>query len=1007
MLQEVAVMPELVGRERELQQLRYALEHAQRGAGSRVLISGEAGIGKTSLVQALIDEARSQQILVLTGQCFDLSATPPYGPWLELADRYPENNGLPEVPAVLKRGTGIGELTNQLALFEVARSFVHSVASIQPLVLVLEDMHWADHASLDLLRYIARQVDNHRIMLIATYRDDEITQEHVLFQLLPLLVRESNPVRLDLRRLQKDSIRTLVHQRYGLSSWNEDRLITYLREQAEGNPLYIHEVLRTLEEQKIIYRNGDSWQLGSLRRVPVPSLLAQVIEGRVSRLTESTRHLLQVAAIIGSEISLDIWQALSGADDTALSDTLEKAIDAHLLIESDDGSGVRFTHSLIREALYRGLMLPQRRTLHRMVAETMIERALPHPDAVAYHFQQAGDERAVEWLTRSGEHAQRTYAWITAADRFEAAQAELERNQTRPGERGWLLFRAGRLRRFSDPERALALLTEAANIVEQIRDPVLSAYTKLDLGFLHILTGNVRRGLAEMVDVVPILDALPPDHAHPSSPIVPWIADSLPPEGAPVTEDRDADSETASVNPRIGVVVFWLAIVGRIGEALELGEQYVAKTRKIAHPSIVLRGSIGDAYCGLGISYALAGRVEDARQAFLLARENHNAIGHFRMITADLWHLLISVQLPYHGDLPGERWRLIHEVEAAWQRSEHFGAWHATDTDFQAGRIPILYLEGDWAEALNRGQPGTHSGTPVRRLRSYQAALNLAVRGRLLRAQGELAQAWLLVHELIPNGPSAVPGDTYYEVTVAALQLAIELALDESDLQTARDWLDALDHWLTWSGASLGKAESAFLRARLEYAAGDVESARSLAERAMELATNPRQPASLIAIHRLLGRLHMEAGNLGGADEHLQESLSLAERCSAPFERALTVLVLAEREAAGDNLSKARDHLSTVRRISELLGAGPTLEVVSTFEAQFGVATHQELPFGLTARELEVLRLLATGMSDRAIGEQLFISRHTVMRHVSHILAKLDVDTRTAAASIATRDGLV
>jgi predicted ATPase len=206
----------LVGRERELALLRETFDGALEGHGGLVLVGGEAGIGKTTLVQAFIAEAAEQGALVLTGGCYDLTVTPPYGPWLDIADRYPDDPSLPELPEVLKRGTGVGELTSQLALFEVARDFLTEVATVQPLVLVLEDLHWADPASLDLLRFLARQLDGHRLLIVVTYRDDEVGVDHHLYRLLPPLVRESNPMRLDLRRLERPDIATLVARQYRL-----------------------------------------------------------------------------------------------------------------------------------------------------------------------------------------------------------------------------------------------------------------------------------------------------------------------------------------------------------------------------------------------------------------------------------------------------------------------------------------------------------------------------------------------------------------------------------------------------------------------------------------------------------------------------------------------------------------------------------------------------------------------------------------------------------------------
>jgi DNA-binding CsgD family transcriptional regulator len=994
-----------VGRDRELRILRDALARAQQGRGSLVLISGEAGIGKTTLVQTIVAEARATEALVLIGQAFDLSATPPYGPWLELTDRFPEDPDLPELPEVLRRGTGIGDLTNQLELFELAREFLQSAAQVKPLVIVIEDVHWADRASLDLLRFLARHIDNQRILIIATYRDDEVTREHLLFQLLPLLVRETHPTRLVLRNLGDEAVQSIVRETYQLSNADESRITTYLRRHAEGNPLFVKELLRTLEEESILY-SDNGWRLRPLSHVPVPPLLEQVIEGRLSRLPSDTRHLLQVASVIGSEFSLDIWQALSQVSDEVLSQTLEQAIDTHLLTESDIGDGVCFTHNLFRVALHSSLVLPRRRRLHRLAAELMIERNQRDPDVLAYHFQQAGDPRAVEWLIRSGDRAQRGYAWLTAAERFEAARAALELHRTNVTEQGWLLYRAGRLRRFTDPQRALSLLTEVDRIMQQAPDPVLAAYTRFDLGFLRILTGQVRRGLDEMIAALPMLDALSDDHLNSRSEVTRWVADSLPPNVSASSNEQSSDTPTSSMNMRVGVVVFWLALVGRMKEAQELGLPYTAEITETTYLSAGLQGSIGDAYCGLGITSAMGGRIEDAQDEFSHAVEHHWEISHYRMITADRWHELYSLHLTFHTESVRERWRLIHEVEAAWQKSEHFGAWHSADTPTGATRVPVLYLEGKWDEALQRGQSSMDGLSSASRARSYQSALNTAVLGRLLRHRGESATAWSHVHELLPDGPNTLPGDSYYETDMAAQRLAIELALDDQDLETAHAWLSNYDRWMDWSGATVGRAEGTLFWARYHMLNGDDETARTLAERALRHATHPRQPLPLLAAHRFLGQLDCSSEHYAEATEHLRESLSLAERCAATFEYAQTLLELARVSLQSGERESAQQHLMEARQICVTLGATPALERISDLEIALGRRL-DTTPHGLTPREIDVLRLIARGMSDKEIADSLFISPNTVMRHVSHILDKLNVDSRTAAAAHAIRHQIV
>ena len=219
--------------------------------------------------------------------------------------------------------------------------------------------------------------------------------------------------------------------------------------------MFATELLRALEEEALLRPSDDGWTLGELDRVVVPPFLRQVIEGRVARLGEATRQPLAMAAVIGQEVPLALWAEVADLDEEALLTIVEQAVDAHLLEAEPDGKRVRFVHALTREALYEGILPPRRRLWHRRVGEALMAGAHPDPDAVAYHFQQAGDPRAWEWLVAAGDRAQRAYAWLTAAERLRAAAALLEDVEGQERTRGRLACRVAYLTRFSDPAGAI------------------------------------------------------------------------------------------------------------------------------------------------------------------------------------------------------------------------------------------------------------------------------------------------------------------------------------------------------------------------------------------------------------------------------------------------------------------------------------------------------------------------------------------------------------------------
>jgi predicted ATPase len=272
----------LVGREREQVVLRDRLAVALAGRGSLVLIGGEAGIGKTALAEALLRDAAEQGALVLVGRCYDLTETPPYGSWVEAFERLAAEHDRASLPAPLGNSEAVA---NQAVLFAQVRDFLAALAREQPLVLLLDDLHWADPASLDLLRSLARWVGTLPILVVVAYRADEVTRRHPLSQLLPLLVREAPVARLALRPLDLQDVAALVATCYPLPDPDAARLVAYLDRRAEGNPFFVGELLQALDEAGLLRppSGGEGlWALGDLAQARLPSLVRQVIDGRVA-----------------------------------------------------------------------------------------------------------------------------------------------------------------------------------------------------------------------------------------------------------------------------------------------------------------------------------------------------------------------------------------------------------------------------------------------------------------------------------------------------------------------------------------------------------------------------------------------------------------------------------------------------------------------------------------------------------------------------------------------------
>ncbi len=883
----------MVGRSRERDILRAQLSAALSGQGGLVILSGSAGIGKTTLAEDACQEAISAGAWVLVGHCYDRTETPPYGPWVEIFDQFgvlPDRS--PALRAIAE--PGISHSPTQTALFGEVRGFFTALARERPLVILLDDLHWADTASFELLRFVARQLGSVPILLLVTYRSDEVTRQHPLHWLLPVLVREALAVRIDLSPLDDDDVSALIDHTYRLPPADTSRLAAYLQARAEGNPFFLGELLQSLEGTALQPMTEGGWELGTLADTRVPVLLRQVIDARLERLGADADALLAVAAVIGQVVPLALWAAVSETSEERLLPLVERAVDARVIDADPDGLTIRFAHALIREALYERVLPPRRRAWHRQIGDAlMTPAAAPDPDVVAYHLSQAGDPRTVVWLTRAGERAQAALAWQTATLRFEAALDLLGADDSTSNERGWLLFRLALLRRFADPSAEVATLEEAERLGQATGDAALVAYAHYYQGMLRCIIGDFRQGIEAEQAGISLLDAL-----------------------SPLDRERLAVIDTASdpldaQNGR-GDLALALGESGRFRQARSLGEQIVNL------PVEQTSGSRGDAYNGLGYAYAALGQPEAAQRAFALARENFRADDHRVMVTSTLFDELMVAILPYQADQRQTRQRAEAELREALASLDD--VFHQRSA--RSAAVVLRVLRGEWAEAFALFEQSN--------LRSSRLVIP-TIMAPLARHRGDAALAWSLVRDALPAGPDTDPENSAGYI-LSLRTLAVTLALDAGDLDVAQQWLAALDRWLEWSGSVLGQADAHLCWAAYERALGDRAQARARATQALGAASDPRQPLALLAAQRLLGELDLAEGRLDDAEAHLVRSLALADACDARHEQALTLLVVGGCLRARGAVSAARAQLETIRALCTPIGAALALAQADVLE---------------------------------------------------------------------------
>lgn len=975
-------MVAVVGRERELQLLRNGLDRARQDRGALILVSGEAGIGKSTLTRVFIELAAEQDAIVLCGSSYDLSATPPYGVWIDLIRHYQRHDGLPPLPSFMLDSEELQTLGGTEILHARSTEFFSELAKYRPVLMILEDLHWADQSSLEFLRYFARLVHSQPILIVATYRGDEIALGHPLFTLLPMMVREARAERIELRPLDLDNIRDFVDGEYALPVEQLEVLSRYLNRRTDGNPLFLQETLRALEMDGILRAERGIWSVGDLQQASVPNLIRQMIESRLEGMDDRSVEAIQMASVIGHSVPLNMWETFFELE--TLGTALAEATTRGLIHESPDASRVAFPHAIVREAIHEAIPIHRRRLLHRQLGELIMTQRRADPEAVAYHFTQAGDARSAEWLIAAGEQAEGRFAWEEASSRYREAIEILETSYGQESMIAGLWMKTARLLRFTDPETANTYLETAMAVAVEGNDQVIAAAAQFNHGNNLCNLGAVKSGLSEMTQAIETLVA----HPEEAERISRWSQTSLTARADPV-------------QAWLGSLALMLSTIGRFKSAIETAERSLRghwdDIRGTAPAELIAAGthSALDAYEALATAHAALGNPGDARLAFYLSHEIHNKLNYspLRVLVANLE--LLMTHLPFRTHDLNERKSLSQIIEDHLNlRSGMVGNQNAA-----WGYEHLLLHEGRWSElhTLINTAPAASSY-------DYRI-VSLLARTRLAWYQGDSYRAEELLNLLLPNGPDSPPDDDIHLLSAEPHRIAASMAIEEGDLESARIWLAAHDSWFDWTNAVLGRAQGMLLWARLRFAEGADEESRALTDQSLNLAHKPTQPMSLIAIYRFLAELALASGERESAHRHLQKSLDLATTCALPFERALTFLSLAELEFERDNRASALSHLSTVRQICGPLSAQPTLTRAFTLIAKLDSPTDQLL-YDLTPREMQVLRLLIRGMHDREIADELFISHHTVMRHVSHILAKLGVDSRTAAAAKSIRESL-
>jgi len=505
---ERIVRGRLVGRTEELRELREHLDRMLSAEGRLVLISGEPGIGKTRLAEELAVYAHLRGAWVLRGHCYEQDVGVPYLPFMEtlrmlfhltgpsliseLGDRADDlARFLPELSPKKSEVSVLTPEDERIRVFEAAARWVSAAAHVRPVVFVLEDLQWADRASLRLLHHLGRSTRGERVLVLGTYREMDLDVEHPLNEILRQMNRERLFYRLHVRRLSEADTRVLLSGL--LDEMVAPDLAGAVHHETEGNPFFIEEVVKALVEEGVIYREGGRWQRLKIEKLEIPQSVKAVVGQRVLKAGEICHRVLTIAAIIGREFDPDLLVKISQLEEDAVLDALDEAIRLQLIREArlDRGAGYVFEHALIRQTLYESLNVRRRARLHQQVGEALEAQYGTRRDdrieELAYHFGEAGPTTApkgIEYNLRAARKAMSLYAMEEAERRLGVA-LELSESTGDPVARANVLRAQGDLyslfvdnrRAFDAYQRALDMLQ--GQDVAASADEVLHLYCKI------------------------------------------------------------------------------------------------------------------------------------------------------------------------------------------------------------------------------------------------------------------------------------------------------------------------------------------------------------------------------------------------------------------------------------------------------------------------------------------------------------------------------------------------
>jgi DNA-binding CsgD family transcriptional regulator/tetratricopeptide (TPR) repeat protein len=969
-----------IGRAEELRRLAATLDRAEQDQPQLVLLAGDAGMGKTRLLLEFADRAQQRGSRVLVGGCVELGDIGlAYLPVLDalrgLVDDPEEADLVAEValtapglgrllPEVARSGpTGAGDGLEQLQVFDAVRALLLRRSQRSPVVVVLEDLHWADRATRDLIGFLARTLRSGRVMLVAGYRSDELHRRHPLRPMLAELVRLPGVDRLELAPFSRAELAEQLEAITGVPLAADQ--VERIHERSEGNPFYA--------EQLLAAGAGEA-------DVGLPSTLADVLLVRVQGLSESAQQVLRVAAVAGRRVSHRLLAEVAGWPEAELERGLREGIGAGVLVADSATGTYAFRHALLQEAVHNELLPSEQVRLHAGYARLLA----PEPEGVAaelaHHCLASHD--LVGALRASIGAAKDAEVVLAPAETLRHLSSALRLWERVPDpaavtgtDRVALLLRAAAAAHAGgERQRAAGLAEEAAVTAAATADPAQAAVALERVGLYLLHAGRIEEALrarAQAVELVPV---------DPPTPLRARVTAAM--AQALINAGRQEDARRWCDEA--------LTVARATGSADEEADVLVTQGMIETHDNPA-----------------------SARALYAAGRARAAAAGNLEIESRALQDLAwLEFEL---GNLAAARAVFDEGVELA-QRTGL--GWSNFGITMRRGQCLVRYEAGDWddSERLAAAVPGLAPALAVVALGA--AALPLEV-GRGRPAARRLRDLAVLagLDPIIDMEVAGLEADqATWQDDLEQARSAVQRGLAILDAGQFKASQTVEDVWI----CAIGLAVQAGLadRARAADDAGPLSDAIAVGHKLLE-----RTRAAVEQI-QLAGPLHdvylrgwhakAEAEWTrvqGRSDPKAWQAAVEAFSYGHVYEVARCRWRLAEALLGAGDREQATMAAQAAHKTALQVGAEPlqaALELLARrgrLDLGIGLPAERGLA-GLTPREVEVLRLLVEGRSNRQIAEELFISGKTASVHVTNLMAKLGVHSRLEAAAMARRLGL-